>query len=81
MSAQSSFDAGKALVDALNNAVAFIMALGLNNAFQKTFELIPIGKKKILGAWIYAILALGLGILLLWVFSTYLAPAIEHPQP
>jgi hypothetical protein len=76
--ASGSFDAGKALVDALNNAVAFMIALGLNNAFQKTFELIPIGKKKLLGAWIYAVVIVGIGILLLWLFSSYLAPAIEH---
>ena len=79
MSAQTgaSFDAGLTTVNALNNALGFIIALAVNNAFQKTFELIPVGKG-LLGAWLYAIVALGICILLMWIIASYLAPAIEH---
>lgn len=67
------FQAGTAIALALAAAVSFIIALALNEALKRTFELIPVGKG-LLGLWIYALIALGLGILFLWLIYTYLQP-------
>lgn len=73
----SDFDVGSEMVKALSAAVSFVIALSLNNALQKTFELIPVGKG-LLGSWIYAIVSLGLGLLLLWVLASYVQPAVSR---
>ena len=69
------FQVGNAIATALAASVSFIIALALNDAFKKTFELIPVGKG-LLGIWIYAVLALVIGISLLYVISRYVQPSL-----
>jgi hypothetical protein len=60
---------------ALAAAVSFIIALALNEALKKTFALIPVGGG-LLGLWIYALLALALGLTFLWLINRFLQPAL-----
>lgn len=62
------FNFGAELVNLVRNSFAFIMALALNAAFVATFALIPVGDG-VLGAWLYAIVIITIGILALYGVS------------
>ena len=62
----------KQFVAVVSAAVSFVIALAMNTAFQKTFELIAPKKNSIVGSWIYAGTALFIGLLLLWLIFTYI---------
>jgi hypothetical protein len=74
------FIAGNEIMVAIATAIGFIMSLALNNAFVKTFHLIPIGKKNVFGAWLYAIIAVALGILFLWLMYSKIQPLMNNEQ-
>lgn len=74
---KQKFAIGTVFVTQIANAVSFVMALSLNNAFQKTFELIKIRGSPILGVWIYCLVVIPLGLLLLWLIYSFLLPPIS----
>jgi len=67
------FNAGSAAVIAIAGSVGFVMALAFNDAMQKSFGKIQIGQG-LLGAWIYALIMLFIGIFLLFLMYVYLEP-------
>ncbi len=73
----SSFSIGEALCISFAAAVGFVLALALNQALQLTFQQIPIGEDGLLGAWIYAIVAIILCGILLWCIFVYLQPFLQ----
>jgi uncharacterized BrkB/YihY/UPF0761 family membrane protein len=71
------FSLGSTICMVLAAAVGFMIALALNNALVLCFQQIPIGTDGILGACIYAVIALVLGIILLFLIFTYLQPLLQ----
>lgn len=71
------FSLGRAIGEALSAAISFIIALALNEAFLRTFKLIPLGNS-LWGVWIYALFALVVGILLLCLINWVLQPALTQ---
>jgi len=67
------FNAGTAIAVVLAGAFGFVIALALNNFLQQVFNQIPVGDG-LLGAGIYAIIALIIGILALFLIYIYLEP-------
>ena len=74
---QQAFGVGTAFAAAIAAALTFVIALALNNALQLTFGLIPVGKDSVLGAWIYAVIALILGLAGLYLIYRFLQPALH----
>lgn len=74
--ASSGFNAGTATALAIAGAFSFILALALNQFFQLLFAKIPVGSG-LLGAAIYAIIALVICILALFLIYTYLEPFLH----
>ena len=71
--ASPEFNAGTAAALALVAAFSFILALALNQFFQLLFAKIPVGGG-LLGAAIYAIIALVLCILAIFLIYRFLEP-------
>ena len=71
--ATPKFNAGTATALAIAAAVGFVIGLALNNALQESFQKIPVGGG-LLGAWIYAVIALIIGVVLLFLIFVYLEP-------
>lgn len=80
----SKFYVGTQLALVLAAAFAFVLALALNAALSLTFQQIPVGTDGLLGAWIYAILALIICILFMFIIYRYLQPwlhkKIDYPK-
>jgi hypothetical protein len=71
----NAFDPAKVIATTLAASISFLIALSLNEALTKTFKLIPLGNG-LGGLWIYALLALVLGILLLCLLNYAVQPAL-----
>jgi ElaB/YqjD/DUF883 family membrane-anchored ribosome-binding protein len=71
--AAAKFNAGTYTALALAAAVGFVISLALGSALTQTFAKIPVGGG-LLGAWIYAIIALVLGVALVFLIFLYLEP-------
>lgn len=67
------FNAGSAAAVAIAASMSFTIALALNDAMQKTFAKIRVGAG-LLGAWIYALIMLAVGLILLFVIYIYFEP-------
>jgi len=74
---EQTFGVGTAFAAAIAGALTFVIALSLNNALQLSFAQIPVGSNAILGAWIYAFLALLLGLTGLYLVYRYLQPVLK----
>ena len=74
---EQGFGVGTAFAAAIAAALSFIIALALNNAFQITFAQIPVGNDALLGAWIYAVIALIIGLLGLYLIYRFLKPVLH----
>jgi hypothetical protein len=72
-----NFSVGKAFIAVIAFSIGFVIALALNNALVLTFDLIPVGKNGVLGAWIYAVIALIIGLVGLWLLYRYLSPKLS----
>lgn len=77
-SQKKGFGVGTAIALALAASFSFVIALALNNALQLSFAQIPVGSSGLLGAWIYAVIALILGIAFLWIIYKHLQPALHR---
>jgi hypothetical protein len=75
---QKGFGAGTAIAVAIAGSFSFIIALALNTALQLSFAQIPVGSSGLFGAWIYAIIALILGIAALYLIYKYLQPTLHR---
>lgn len=74
--ASPGFNAGTAAALAIAAAFSFILALALNQFFQLLFAKIPVGGG-LLGAAIYAIIALVICILALFLIYSFLEPFLH----
>jgi uncharacterized BrkB/YihY/UPF0761 family membrane protein len=72
-----SFSIGAALCVSFAAAVGFVLALALNQALELTFQQIPVGSDGLLGAWIYAVIAIIICAILLWCIFIYLQPFLQ----
>lgn len=74
--ASPEFNAGTAAALAIAAAFSFILALALNQFFQLLFAKIPVGGG-LLGAAIYAVIALVVCILALFLIYRFLEPFLH----
>jgi uncharacterized BrkB/YihY/UPF0761 family membrane protein len=72
-----SFSIGAALCISFAAAVGFVLALALNQALELSFKQIPVGSDGLLGAWIYAVIAIIICGILLWCIFIYLQPFLQ----
>lgn len=70
------FNAGTAAALAIAAAFSFILALALNQFFQLLFAKIPVGGG-LLGAGIYAVIALVICVLVLFLIYRFLEPFLH----
>lgn len=69
------FSAGLAISESLSTSISFIIALALNEAFLRTFRLVPVADG-LLGLWLYALTAIVIGVLLLCLINWIIQPAL-----
>ena len=74
--ASPGFNAGTAAALAIAAAFSFILALALNQFFQLLFAKIPVGGG-LLGAAIYAVIALVICVLALFLIYRFLEPFLH----
>lgn len=74
--APAGFNAGTATALAIAAAFSFILALALNQFFQLLFAKIPVGGG-LLGAAIYAVIALVICVLALFLIYRFLEPFLH----
>jgi hypothetical protein len=65
---------GHEITIALAAAVGFIISAGFTRAFSETFKVIFKNQKPLLSAWIYFIVAIAVGILLLFLIFKFVHP-------
>lgn len=74
---QSEFNAGTVVSLAFIAAFGFVMALAINAFLTMLFALIPVGDG-LLGAGIYALVAIVLCVAMIFVLAVYVAPWLSH---
>lgn len=73
----SPFNPIKQVIVVITASIGFIISLSLNEALKATFDLIPtVSVSKIGAAWIYAVVALTVGILALWLIYGAIQPVV-----
>lgn len=70
------FNAGAVVTGALIAAFGFVMALALNSFLSLVFAQIPVGSTGLLGAGIYALIAIILCVGAIFLIAVYLGPRL-----
>lgn len=65
------FNTCREVVTVTSTSIGFVMGLALNTAMQETLKRLPLKRNTILGAWLYAMLVLGLGVLVMYLLYKY----------
>ena len=53
----------------LSTSIGFVIALAINDAMKRTFSLMKVDDTNLLGAWVYAVCATGVGILMIYAIK------------
>lgn len=75
--APASFNTGTAFCIALASAFTFVLALSLNNALLLSFQEIDIHGSALASAWVYAVIALVIVLLMLYLIYRWLEPFLS----
>ena len=70
------FSVGQLICSFFALAMAYVIAQAANNAFVLAFSKIPVGGG-LLGAFIYLIIILPIGVFVIWAIVVYLQPWLQ----